>query len=73
MLVDCNYNYSFNNPIDHTVVGSTALARHNEFQVSAIHFGGDFNYNQARARIMTQFGTRSTIIPRNDVSPITAI
>src|SRR4249920_1903222 len=42
ILIDLNYNYSFNNPIDNTVVGSTALARHNELQLSALHFGGDF-------------------------------
>ncbi|MBC7410844.1 MAG: porin [Bacteroidia bacterium] len=69
VLVDINYNYSFDNPIDNTVIGSTALARHNEVQVAAVHFGGDFNYNGARARIMTQFGTRSTVVPRNDYSP----
>ncbi|OYU95201.1 MAG: hypothetical protein CFE21_12920 [Bacteroidetes bacterium B1(2017)] len=68
ILVDVNYNYSFNNPIDNTVVGSTAMARHNEIQLAALHFGGDFNYNNTRARIMTQFGTRSTVIPRNDYS-----
>lgn len=69
ILLDLNYNYSFNNPIDNTVVGSTALARHNEMQVSALHLGGEFNYNQIRGRFITQFGTRSTIIPRNDGSP----
>ena len=69
ILLDVNYNYSFNNPIDHTVVGSTALARHNEIQLSALHFGGDFNVGNVRARFLTQFGTRSTVIPRNDYSP----
>jgi hypothetical protein len=69
VLMDVNYNYSFNKPIDNTVVGSTALARHNEVQLAALHFGGDFNYENARARIMTQFGTRSTVVPRNDYSP----
>lgn len=69
VLLDINYNYSFNDPIDNTVVGSTALARHNELQLSALHFGGDFNYGNARARVMTQFGTRSTVVPRNDFSP----
>jgi hypothetical protein len=69
VLLDFNYNYSFNNPIDNTVVGSTALARHNEMQLAALHFGGDFYFNKVRASIMTQFGTRSTVIPRNDVSP----
>ena len=69
VLVDANYTYSFANPIDHTVVGSTALARDNEMEVSAAAIGGDFNYEGARGRIMTQFGTRSTIVPRNDLSP----
>ncbi len=69
IMLDINYNYSFNNPIDNTVVGSTALARHNEIQLSALHFGGDFNVENVRARFMTQFGTRSTVIPRNDYSP----
>jgi len=69
ILLDVNYTYSFNNPNDNTVVGSTALARNNEVQLSALHFGGDFNYKGARARIMTQFGTRSQVIPRNDLSP----
>ena len=69
ILMDVNYTHSFNNPNDNTVVGSTALARNNEVQLSALHFGGDFNYNGARARFMTQFGTRSIVVPRNDVSP----
>jgi hypothetical protein len=69
LLVDVSYSYSFNNPIDNTVVGSTALARDNEIQLSALHFGGDFTYKGARARIMTQFGTRSIVVPRNDLSP----
>ena len=53
VLLDVNYTHSFNNPNDNTVVGSTALARNNEVQVSALHLGGDFEYNGARARIMT--------------------
>lgn len=69
ILMDVNYNYSFNNPIDNTVIGSTAMARHNEVQLSALHLGGDFTYKNAHARVMTQFGTRSTVVPRNDFSP----
>ncbi|GHM98900.1 hypothetical protein WSM22_03900 [Cytophagales bacterium WSM2-2] len=69
ILIDLNANHSFNDPIDHTVVGSTALARTDEMQLSALHFGGDFNVDNVRGRIMTQFGTRSTVIPRNDFSP----
>src|SRR5215475_13618101 len=69
ILIDINYNYSFANPIDHTVVGSTSLARSNEVQLNALHFGGDFNVGNVRGRFMTQFGTRATVIPRNDYSP----
>lgn len=69
VILDANYTHSFNNPIDNTVVGSTALARNNEIQISYVGLGGDFNYKNARARIMTQFGTRSIVVPRNDYSP----
>lgn len=69
ILIDVNYTYSFNQPNDNTVIGSTALARNNEMQLSALHFGGDMNYKGARARFMTQFGTRATVVPRNDYSP----
>ncbi len=69
IFIDVNYTHSYNKPNDNTVVGSTALARNNEVELSALHFGGDLNYEGARARFMTQFGTRSVIVPRNDVSP----
>lgn len=68
VMIDANYTHSFNNPIDNTVVGSTALARNNEIQLSGVYLGGDFTYKNARGRIMTQFGTRSTVVPRNDYS-----
>ncbi len=69
IFMDVSYTHSFNNPNDNTVVGSTALARNNEVQLQALHFGGDLNYGNARARIMTQFGMRSIVVPRNDYSP----
>src|ERR1700744_948589 len=68
IMVDANVTHSFNNPNDNTVVGSTALARNNEMEVSDVAIGGDFEYDGARARIMTQFGTRSQVVPRNDLS-----
>ncbi len=68
ILVDANITHSFNDPIDHTLVGSTALARNDEMEVSVAAIGGDFNFGDAHARIMTQFGTRSTVVPRNDLS-----
>ncbi|AEW02402.1 hypothetical protein A4D02_00175 [Niastella koreensis] len=69
VMADVNYTHSFNKPIDNTVVGSTALARNNEVQLSQLSLGGDFSYENARARVLMQFGTRSIVVPRNDVSP----
>jgi len=68
ITLDLNATHSFNNPIDNTVVGSTALARNNELQLSYLGFGGDIHVDHIRGRIMMQFGTRSTVVPRNDGS-----
>jgi hypothetical protein len=65
---DLNYTHSYNNPLDNTVVGSTALARNNELQLSFMGVGGDIHVNNVRGRVMMQFGTRSTVVPRNDFS-----
>jgi len=65
---DLNYTHSFNRPIDNTVVGSTALARNNELQLAFMGVGGDFHVDNVRGRVMMQFGTRSTVVPRNDGS-----
>jgi hypothetical protein len=67
-MLDMNYTYSNQHPIDNTVVGSTALARNNEFEVSFASIGGDFHYNNVRGRIILQLGTRATVVPRNDFS-----
>ncbi len=69
---DVNYNYSFNHPVDHTNSGSTATFRSDEFNVSYIECGGDFHDPEsgARGRLMLQFGTRATGIPRNDNTPL---
>ena len=68
VMLDMNYTHSYNNPIDNTVVGSTALARNNEVQVAAAFIGGSFQYGQARACLQLMFGTNSTVIPRDDYS-----
>ena len=65
---DLNSTYSFADPIDNTVVGSTAVARNNELQLSFAGIGGDIHYGNVRGRIMMQFGNRSTVVPRNDIS-----
>jgi hypothetical protein len=67
-LLDLNYAYSFNHPVDDTVVGSTALSRSDELTIQFVGFGGDLHWEHARGRFMTQFGYRATQIPRNDNS-----
>ena len=38
-------------------------------QVTQLGIGGDFHYDNARGRLMTQFGMYSQTTPRNDASP----
>src|SRR4029077_16806557 len=66
---DVDYNYSFNHPKDDTIGGSSEVFRHNEVQVTQLGVGGDFHYDNVRARLMTQFGMYSQTTPRNDASP----
>ncbi|HEY6901562.1 MAG TPA: outer membrane beta-barrel protein, partial [Puia sp.] len=68
VTIDLNYSHSFNHPIDNTVVGSTALARDNELQLSFLGVGGDIHVDHMRGRVMLGFGTRTTVVPRNDGS-----
>lgn len=72
ITMDMNYNYSFNEPIDHTNSGSTATFRSNEFNVSYIEAGAEFQEPKsgARGKLMLQFGSRATGIPRNDNTPL---
>ncbi len=69
LRVDVNYHYSFANPKDHTISGSSEVFRSNEFQLTQFGLGGDFLYKGVQARLMTQFGMYSTTTPRNDASP----
>jgi len=66
--IDSNYTYSFNQPKDNTIVGSTATARHNELTLAFAGIGGDVHVGNVRGRIFTQFGTRSSAVPRNDLT-----
>ena len=66
--LDVHYMGDFNHPKDHTIVGSTESFRSGEFQAEQISFGGDFHYDNVRARILTMYGLFSTTTPRNDAS-----
>ncbi|WP_260703184.1 porin [Edaphobacter flagellatus] len=65
---DVNYTYDFNHPQDNTIGGSSEIFRANEFQLTQFGVGGDFHYDNVRARLMTQFGMYSQTTPRNDAS-----
>jgi hypothetical protein len=66
---DVNYNYDFRHPQDDTISGSSEIFRANEVQLTQFGVGGDFHYDNVRARLMTQFGLYSETTPRNDASP----
>ncbi len=66
---DVNYTYDFRHPQDDTIGGSSEIFRANEVQVTQLGVGGDFHYDNVRARVMTQFGLYSQTTPRNDASP----
>ncbi len=65
---DVTYTYDFNKPIDDSMGGSSELFRSNEIQLEQLGIGGDFHYDNVRARFMTQFGMYSTTTARNDPS-----
>jgi len=67
--VDANYTYDFRQPKDDTIGGSSEIFRAQEVQVTQFGVGGDFHYDNVRARLMTQFGLYSQTTPRNDASP----
>jgi hypothetical protein len=66
---DVNYVSDFNHPTDHSIGGSSELFRSSEVQLEQFGVGGDFHYDNVRARLMTQFGMYSATTPRNDPSP----
>ncbi len=66
---DTNYVADFNHPSDHSIGGSSELFRSYEVQLEQLGVGGDFHFDNVRARIMTQFGMYSATTPRNDPSP----
>lgn len=66
--LDAPFHYSFANPADNTISGSSEVFRHGELQVTQIGAGGDFYFKGVHARLMTQFGMYSQTTPRNDAS-----
>jgi len=67
--VDASYIYDFAHPKDDTIGGSSEVFRAGEVHLTQLGVGGDFHFDNVRARLMTQFGLYSQTTPRNDASP----
>ena len=65
---DIAYHHSLARPADNTITGSSEVFRHGEVQATQLGLGGDFFYQGAHGRVMTQFGMYSQTTPRNDPS-----
>jgi hypothetical protein len=68
---DTNFINDFNQPIDHTMGGSTEEFRNGEFQIEDIGIGGDFHWQNVRGRVMFMDGLFAVTTPRNDASSAT--
>lgn len=68
--VDAAYHYSFANPVDGTISGSSEVFRHGELQLTQVGLGGSIAYGPVHVRLMTQFGAYSQGTPRNDASVV---
>ncbi len=68
---DTNYMEDFNQPVDHTIVGSTESFRSGEVQIEQASVGGDFHWENVRGRILFMDGLFATTTPRNDASSAT--
>jgi hypothetical protein len=66
LRVDTALHYSFHEPQDNTLAGSSEAFRHGELQLTQLGFGGNWAYRRVHARLMTQFGMYSETTPRND-------
>src|SRR5262249_25814102 len=67
--LDANFISSLNHPRDDSLGGSTETFRSNEVQIEQISLGGDFHWDNVRARMLTMAGMFGVTTPRNDASP----
>jgi hypothetical protein len=66
---DVSYTYDFRHPQDDTIVGSSEVFRSSEVTLTDLGIGGDFHWDNVRARVLSQIGLYATATPRNDASP----
>lgn len=65
---DSYYMLDTNQPVDHSMGGSTEQFRSGEFQIEQVSVGGDFHYDNVRGRVLYMDGLFATTTPRNDAS-----
>jgi hypothetical protein len=65
---DLTYTYDSNHPKDNSMGGSSELFRSNEIQLEQFAIGGEFHWQNVRARLLTDWGMYATATPRNDAS-----
>ncbi len=66
---DTFYGLDFNQPVDHSMGGSSEVFRNGEVQVEDLSIGGDFHDGNMRGRVLALFGMFSSTTVRNDPSP----
>jgi hypothetical protein len=66
---DTFYVEDMNQPIDHTMGGSSEIFRNNEVQLEDLSIGGDFHDGNMRGRVLALFGMFAATTVRNDASP----
>ncbi len=65
---DTHFMEDFNQPVDHSMGGSTESFRSGEVQLEQVSVGGDFNWQNVRGRVLYMAGLFATTTPRNDAS-----
>jgi hypothetical protein len=66
---DTFFGTDFNQPVDHSMGGSSEVFRSSEVQLEDLSLGGDFHAGSMRGRVLTLFGMFSATTVRNDASP----
>ena len=66
---DTFFGEDFNQPIDHSMGGSSEVFRSGEVQVEDLSIGGDFHAGNMRGRVLLLYGMFSSTTVRNDPSP----
>lgn len=65
---DTYYGIDMNQPVDHSMGGSSEVFRSGEVQLEQISLGGDLHVGNVRGRLLTLFGMFAQTTPRNDAS-----